>query len=131
MARLKVDGLDQVMGDLNRREGRLHSIITEALNKSAEVLKEQLLDEEADSFVDPSGELGDTLVISPVGHAAGASIIDVYADGTYVGRRGKPRRAGMVAAMVEYKHKNPWNARARRKSSKRINSIIADALRGE
>lgn len=131
MARLEIVGIDKVMGDLNQQGGRLRPIIEEALRRSADVLREQLIAEEMDSFKAPTGELGRNIEISPVGHAAGASIIDVYADGIYTGTRGSPRSAGMIGALVENKHKNPWQKRARKKSAKRINAIIADALKGE
>ena len=131
MAKITIDGLDQIMGGLNRKGGRLRGVITEALQMSAKALTEQLKKEDMSSFRAPTGELGGHLTTSPVGHAAGASMIDVYAKGNYIGVRGAPRRAGLVAAMVENKHKNPWNARAMKRSEKRINAIIAETLRGE
>lgn len=131
MAKITIDGLDQVMAGLNQRGSALRPIIEEALQGSAEVVHEQMLDEEAASFKDPSGELGEFITDGYVWHNSSCSTIAVYFKGDdYRGRRGSPRRSGLVAAMVEYKHKNPWVRRSMTKSKKRVNSIIMEALSG-
>jgi len=128
MAHIEIDGLDTLMSRLADRESGFGERAKRALELAAGELREQLRREEEQSFVDPSGELGKKLVWDAPYMVAGAVIIEVYAKGSYKGRRGKARRAGLVAAMVEYKHGNPWNARAREASRERINSIFAQEL---
>ncbi len=132
MARVTIDGIDQLMAGLNQRGSALRPIIEEALTESATVVHERMLDEEASSFKDPSGELGEFITDGGVWHGMSSSMITVYFKGDdYKGRRGKPRRSGLVAAMVEHKHKNPWVRRSMTKSKKRVNSIIGEALSGK
>lgn len=128
MPRLEITGIDELMAGLNQQGGAMHSRIVRALELSADALQQALVAEEKGSFKEPTGELGETLASDQVVNGASASWVEVYARGSYKGKRGKPRRAGLVAGMVEYKHNNPWNRRARSKSKKRINSIIAQEL---
>lgn len=130
MASIRITGIDELIGGLSRRANSLRPIIEEALAQSAEVVKEKMQDEEAGSFVDPSGELGETIECSRVWHSPAASGIYVRFEGNYVGRRGRARRSGLVAAMVEYKHGNPWVKRSMKKSRRRINAIMAEELGG-
>lgn len=138
MAQIVIDGLDQVMGELNARASALRPIIEEALRRSADVLREELLAQER-KFKAPTGELGRTITASLVGHAQGASMIDVYYAGDgYFGARGggekkgetAPRRAAFVATMQENKNRNPFNARARKIAQPRINTIVEEMLAG-
>lgn len=127
MAYLEITGIDGLMSRLNQSGSALRPIIRDALKLSAEELSEELLRQE-ERFKEPTYELGETITISGVGHAASASFIDVLYQGTYTGARGSPRRAGLVAAMQEYKNKNPFNKRARKKAAPRINTIITEMI---
>ena len=135
MARILIDGIDGLMGDLNKAGSSLRPIIEEALIASAQELQAELLRQER-RFKHPTYELGNTLAITRVGHGPSASLIDVYYKGDYYGARAggelegqhAPRRAGFVAAMQEYKNKRPFNRRARRNAAPRVNSIITEAM---
>lgn len=127
MAYIEITGIDGLMSRLNQSGSMLRPIIREALVMSAEELKGELLEQEK-RFKKPTGELGQMITLSGVGHAASASLIDVFYKGDYVGARGSPRRAGFVAAMQEYKNKNPFNKRARKKAAPRINTIITEMI---
>lgn len=137
MARLEVTGLHDLMITYSQTESGLRPMIEEALKMSGEALKEELLAQEQ-RFKDPTGELGETIALSEVGHAQSASMIDQYYKGGYTGRRKggekagehAPRRAGFVAAMQENRNKNPFNKRAKKRAEPRINSIIAELLGG-
>ena len=132
MATFKVDGIDDVMAVLNQAGSELRPIIEEALRQSAEVVREKMVAEEMNSFKAPSGELGGFIHVGPVWHNSSDSAINAYIRGDgYVGVRGKARRAGMVAGLVQNKHGNPWVKRAMSKSRKRVNAIIMEALGGD
>lgn len=129
MATFKVTGIDDVMAQINQAESRLRPIIEEALQKSAEVVRAAMVAEEMGSFKEPSGELGGFIHVGPVWHNSSDSAINAYIRGDgYVGVRGRARSAGMVAGLVQTKHKNPWVKRAMAKSRKQVNSIILEAL---
>jgi len=138
MARLKIDGIDGVMAEVVRRSERIRPIIAEALEQGAGVLADKLRDEAQSSFKEPSGLLANKIEPTSVWHVNNASGVFVYPQGLYNGVRGSyARRAAEVAFVLEYgrggarpMEPNPWNKRAMRKSSKRINSIIVDELGG-
>lgn len=131
MATFKLDGIDDVMAAIDRAGSGLRPIIEEALESSAEVVREAMVAEEMGSFKSPSGELGGYIRVGPVWHNSSDSAINAYIRGDgYVGVRGSARSAGMVAGLVQNKHGNPWVKRAMTKSRKRVNSIIMEALSG-
>lgn len=138
MARLKIDGIDGVMAEVAGRSERIRPIIAEALTQSAGVLGDALRSEAKSSFKAPSGLLAGKIEPTDVWHMASASGLYVYPQGYYNGVRGSyARRAAEVAFVLEYgrggsrpMEPNPWNKRAMRKSTKRINSIIVDELGG-
>ncbi len=128
MAYIEISGIDNVMARLAKEESGFRGRVRKALHLAAGELREQLRREESDTFSEPTGELGETIGWKGVTFGVSGAMIDVYAIGNYRGRRGSPRRAALVAAMVEYKHDNPWNRRAREASRERINSILAQEL---
>lgn len=135
MARLEIAGVDDLIGDLTRAGSQMRPIIEEALRASGEVLTEELLKQER-RFKDPTGELGERIVITDPWHHGSASGVYQNYEGIYMGRRGGNegagfaggRRAAFVAAMQEYKNKRPFNKRARQHAAKRINTIITEAV---
>lgn len=129
MAYIEITGIDEVMARLADEESDFRGRVTRALEMAAGELREQLQREEQSSFVAPTGELGATIGWDGVSFGVGAARISVYAKGSYKGSRGgTARRAGLVAAMVEYRHGNPWNRRAREAGEGRINSILQEML---
>lgn len=134
MARLEITGIDGLMARYNAAGSRLRPMIEDALKKSGEILREEILLQE-DRFKAPTGELGRSIVLTPPWHFGDASGIYQDYKGTYQGARGggekagsSTRRAGFVAAMQEHKNGRPFNRRARNKAAPRINAIIEDAV---
>lgn len=129
MARMIIEGDDGLITRLGREASGFRGKVTRAMGMAAGELREQLKREESGTFNAPTGELGRTIGWKDVQFRRGGAEIDVYPLGSYKGSRGtKPRRAALVGAMVEYKHKNPWNARARDAALPRINSILLEQL---
>lgn len=129
MARFEIDGIDGVMRGINTKGAKLRPLIEQALTQSAAVVEARMHKEEAESFKAPTGELGNYIHVGPVWHNEDSSAISVFVRGEgYVGKRGSPRSAGTVAAMVENKHGNPWMRRSLTGSKRRINSIINTIL---
>lgn len=135
MSRLEITGLDGLMARYNQAGSVLRPIVEEALRESGEALAEELLAQEA-RFKDPTGELGESIVITKPWHRGSASGVYQNYEGMYAGRRGGNegagrsggRRAAFVAAMQEYQNKRPFNKRARKKAAPRINAIITEAI---
>ena len=100
------------------------------LQAGAQVLAQSLQKEAAGSFKAPTGELGGKIKADRAVRRTliGASI-EVYARGSYKGRRGKPRRAATVAFVLEYGRRydmeaNPWNKRASEASAEAVGEAI-------
>lgn len=129
MAYIEVTGFRNVMARLADEENGFRGRVTKALELAAGELREQLWKEEATTFIAPTGELGETIGWGRTMFYTSSAQILVNFKGNYHGRRAQePRRAGFVAAMVEYKHNNPWNRRAREAAAPRINSILQEQL---
>lgn len=137
MARLEIDGIDGVMGEMNRAESALRPLIEEALRQSGEVLAEEVLAQEA-RFKAPTGKLGESIALTDVWHHGSASGVYMNYEGMYEGGRGgnekagaaSGRRAAFVAAMQEYTNKRKFNQKAMKKAEPRINTIIAEVIGG-
>lgn len=91
MAQMETDA----QGVMARMERGLHA--------GAEVLKKALQDETKTAFKAPSGELATKVKESRKLHRVGTECsVEVYAQGSYKGVRGKPRLATEVAFVQEY-----------------------------
>lgn len=129
MATFRVDGLDDLMIQIDRAGSDMRPRIDDALTRSAEVVHQAMIDEEMGSFKAPTGELGSFVKVGPVWHNSSDAAINVFIRGdNYVGVRGRARSAGMVAGLQQTKHNNPWIKRANTKSRKQVRAIIAEAL---
>ncbi len=129
MATFKVDGIDDLMIQIDRAGSGMRPRIDDALTRSAEVVHQAMIDEEMGSFKSPTGELGRFVQVGPVWHNSSDAAINVFIRGdSYVGVRGRARSAGMVAGLQQTKHNNPWIRRANTKSRKQVRAIIAEAL---
>ena len=102
------------------------------LQAGAQVLADALKNEAASSFKAPTGELAGKVSADRSVKYVGASSrsIEVYARGTYKGRRGRPRRAATVSFVLEYGRgsdmaPNPWNRRASDASSDAVGEAIS------
>lgn len=133
MARYEFDGIDQLMRELDTDAREVMNRVEHGLMQGGEILQKALREEAAATFKEPTGELaGKVRADKTIKRAGSARSIEVYARGTYKGRRGKPRRAATVAFVLEYGHDtqaaNPWNRNAREKSADRIGEAISKEL---
>ena len=153
MARYEFDGIDKLMAQTETDANTVIQRIERGLFRSGEILVKALREETKERFIAPTGELASKVKADRTIKRMGSQrSIEVYARGTYRGKRGSPRRAATVAFVQEYgrgdgavfKHNaiagvrqgqrgsktssTYWNAWAVAKSEKAIGEAIHEEL---
>ena len=137
MARIVADGWDGLLNSYEAWQEGIPRRVERALTLSAEVLRAALIEQERRTFKEPSGELGNLIPERPdVRRTNASSFVEIYPTGAYMGiRSATARRAEEVGFVLEYGHgsvpPNPWNARAAKKSQRKINSIIEEEMKND
>lgn len=149
MAKLEIAGIDGILVKLEKRDRTLTARMDKALTLAAEHVQAAIRKDAAKSFKQPTGELAGLVAPGPVWHYDNRSVVSVWAKGTYTGKRGRPRRAAMIGALIQYgvppyimhggmykgalrgrQEKNPWYTRSLKASGKAVNSIIEEVMNG-
>ena len=132
MASLEFWGYNEQLAAFDEMDAGLQQRIRRALELSAGVLADQLKAEGANTFKEPTGELEGKVKPGPMTLDRLSSFIEVWAQGSYTGVRGRPRRAETVAFVLEYGREdmpaNPWNARAVDKSEMPIRRFMQEII---
>lgn len=136
MARYEFDGIDALMAQMDADANTVMERVERGLFRGGEILAQALV-QETSSFKEPTGELAGKVKADRVIKRAGSErSIEVYARGTYKGKRGRSRRAATVGFVVEYGRRNdmvgnPWNQRAREKTGDAIGEAIYEEMFGQ
>lgn len=136
MARYEFDGIDALMAQMETDANTVMERIERGLFRGGEILA-QALKQETTTFKAPTGELaGKVKADRTIKRTGSGRSIEVYAQGTYKGKRGSARRAATVGFVVEYGRRNdmegnPWNARAREKTGDAIGEAISEEMFGK
>lgn len=137
MARYEFDGIDQLMAQLDADANSVMERAERGLLRGGEILTNALREEAAATFKEPTGELaGKVKADRTIKRAGSTRSIEVYARGTYKGKRGSARRAATVAFVLEYGRRNdmsanPWNRRANEKTGDAIGEAIHEEMFGK
>lgn len=134
MAGIRIDGIDGLILDMERRDAGLKKRIDRAMELAGGVLAEEMRSQ-TKRFKAPTGELASLTKPGKVFHNPSDARISVWPQGdSYVGRRGSPRRAETVGFVVNYgvesrgQKANPWMKRGLEKSVPRVNSIMEEVI---
>lgn len=138
MARYEFDGIDQLMAQLDADANTVMERIERGLYRGGDILAKAQREEAAATFKEPTGELAGKVKADRTIKRAGPDgrSIEVYARGTYKGKRGSARRAATVAFVLEYGRRNdmsanPWNRRANEKTGDAIGDAIHEEMFGK
>lgn len=137
MARYEFDGIDQLMAQLDADANSVMERAERGLLRGGEILTNALREEAAATFKEPTGELaGKVKADRTIKRAGSTRSIEVYARGTYKGKRGSARRAATVAFVLEYGRRNdmsanPWNRHANEKTGDAIGEAIHEEMFGK
>lgn len=137
MARYEFDGIDQLMAQLDADANSVMERVERGLLRGGEILTNALREEAAATFKEPTGELaGKVKADRTIKRTVSSRSIEVYARGTYKGKRGSARRAATVAFVLEYGRRNdmsanPWNRRANEKTGDAIGDAIHEEMFGK
>lgn len=137
MARYEFDGIDQLMAQLDTDANSVMERAERGLYRGGEILADALREEAAATFKEPTGELvGKVKADRTIKRTVSSRSIEVYARGTYKGKRGSARRAATVAFVLEYGRRNdmsanPWNRRANEKTGDAIGEAIHEEMFGK
>lgn len=137
MARYEFDGIDQLMAQLDADANSVMERAERGLLRGGEILTNALREEAAATFKEPTGELaGKVKADRTIKRTVSSRSIEVYARGTYKGKRGSARRAATVAFVLEYGRRNdmsanPWNRRANEKTGDAIGEAIHEEMFGK
>ena len=137
MARYEFDGIDQLMAQLDADANSVMERAERGLLRGGEILTNALREEAAATFKEPTGELaGKVKADRTIKRTVSSRSIEVYARGTYKGKRGSARRAATVAFVLEYGRRNdmsanPWNRRANEKTGDAIGDAIHEEMFGK
>lgn len=137
MARYEFDGIDQLMAQLDTDANSVMERAERGLLRGGEILTNALREEAAATFKEPTGELaGKVKADRTIKRTVSSRSIEVYARGTYKGKRGSARRAATVAFVLEYGRRNdmsanPWNRRANEKTGDAIGDAIHEEMFGK
>lgn len=134
MARMEITGFDELINTMQTRADGTDARIDRALTLAGAALRAELVRQEMSTFKAPSGELGSLIPEHQEIHRDGSEVyVEVYPTGRYLGTRARQtRRAEEIAFVLEYGHgnvaANPWNKRARKKSQRRVEQLVREAL---
>ena len=136
MAKLSVVGMDGLIVALAKEDEGIRKRITAAMDMAAGAVEETIREAGAKQFSGkkPGAPLESLVRRGPIINTGDSFMVQVWPQGSYTGIRGKPRRAETVAFVQEYGRSDmpakPWIKPGTRKAKKKVNSILAEIVKG-